>query len=1053
MLKKTKNPTLAFYLKISPLMKFTFEEAFSKIIQLSETFEKNINYYKSSRYQEAEVRKDFIDPFFTLLGWDVNHVYETNPYKQEVKVEKTQSQIGEAGKKFADYAFYLAPDFKNPIFYVEAKKPAVLLRDNAQYYLQTHKYGWNSQTPLAVLTDFEELIVIDCRAKPNPQFSVNTGIKKFSYHDYSDIDKFREIYYLFSREAVAEGSIPNFVQTQIPQIAGKSRQTKMFGGGYKPVDEDFLEFIDDLRLEFARGFIKQNPELSSEELTEATQKVIDRLVFIRFLEDKQIEFDEHIYFIQRWKDFIVLCKKLDLKYNGVVFKRSIIDEESFLGLPDHEFRDICMDISSKESPYNFNVIPVHILGNIYERFLGKIVCVEEGKVTIELKPEVRKAGGVFYTPKYIVDYLVQKTVGKIVTGKTPKEIDNLSFGDISCGSGSFLIGVYEYLIDYHQTYYQEKLKGKTSLDKRSEDFGNAIFLEGAWTITIKRKQEILLSSMYGVDIDSQAVEVTQLSLFLKLLENENLTSTAKQTTMFSKVLPDLSHNIFCGNSLVGWDINNKINLTPSQERAINPFNFQTAFPKVFRRGGFDALVGNPPYVKEPTDKETFDLVKLSYLHRYYQGKMDLWYFFVCSGIDMLRDGGFLGYIIPNNWTTNAGASIMRNKIIIETEIKEMIDFGNYMVFKDASIQTMNLLIKKNKSKQSYKLLYSRLKSNSDIGEEQAISLLNQEANPRNYILHPKIKRNDYIDQYILIADKASKAVLTLIEKKGNFLLNNNEIAQGIAPNPDQVNKRNIEKLSDEWVRERDIKVGDGVFVLDKNFFGNLPMEENRFIKPLYEPYLTEQYYLGAHDKEIIYSTSKASINEEMPTLMEHLSRFRPIMESRRENQKGAREFYHLHWDRDVTFFEPGPKILSVRKCDYPTFIYTEREAYVMLSFNVIKSRRINLKYLTGILNSSLIKFWLLKKGKMQGDSYQVDSDPLKAIPIYRTTKRDLKAQMIMLVDSIMECKRMENEVRTMNDREFYKRKAENLEFQINQLVYELYDISPEEKELIETEIL
>ncbi|MGZ0017641.1 Eco57I restriction-modification methylase domain-containing protein [Yeosuana sp. AK3] len=742
-------------------MPTNFEVAFKKVKDLVDNFENNYAYYKSSTYQEAEVRKDFLDPFLIALGWDVNHEFQNNPYKQEVKVEKTQKQEGSKNKKFADYAFYIAPNFKNPVFFVEAKKPAVLLENNTLLYLQAHKYGWNSQTPLSILTDFEEFIIIDCRTKPHPKYSANTAVKKYNFKQYKDENVFKEIYYLFSREAVADDSINHFIETQIPKQKIKERQLKLFGGGYKTVDDDFLEYIDELRLNLARAFHNNNPELSPKQLTEATQKTIDRLVFIRFLEDKQIEFEDYINEIKNWKSFVQLSHTLDGKYNGIVFKESIIDKPYFKGVEDVIFHDICIDISSKESPYNFNAIPVHILGSIYERFLGKVVTIENGIVDIQQKPEVRKAGGVFYTPKYIVDYIIENTIGKIIKGKTPKEIDNLSFADISCGSGSFLIGVYEYLIDYHKFYYQDKLQGKTEIDGRSEDLGNVMFSEGAWILTLKRKQDILLNNVFGVDIDNQAVEVSQLSLFLKLLEDENFGTTTQsgQTTAFSKVLPDLTKNIRSGNSLVGWDIIENDEYSLEQQKEINPFEYKTSFSKVFANGGFDALVGNPPYVKEPSNKQIFDVIKTSYLSEYYQGKMDLWYFFVCNGLDILKTNGLLGYIVPNNWTTNAGASILRNKIVKEAQISQMVDFGSYMVFDEASIQTMILLLEKNNLREIYTLKYSKL-LNDGNKLENALSILNNHIDENNFQLTAKFKRKDFIDKYILIGEKSINSILT-----------------------------------------------------------------------------------------------------------------------------------------------------------------------------------------------------------------------------------------------------------------------------------------------------
>jgi adenine-specific DNA-methyltransferase len=1027
-------------------MKITYKEAFKRVSELVDRFEQNYAYYKGVKYQEAEVRKDFIDPFLIALGWDVNHEYQNNPYKQEVKVEKTQKQEGEKSKKFADYAFYLEPDFKNPIFFVEAKKPAVLLENNTLYYLQTHKYGWNAQTPLSILTDFEELIIIDCRTKPHPIYSSNTAVQKYNYTQFKDEAIFKKLYYLFSREAVVDGSISHFVETQIPKKKLKERQLKLFGGGYKAVDDDFLEYIDQLRLDLARAFHSNNPELTPKQLTEATQKTIDRLVFIRFLEDKQIEFEDYINEIKNWKSFVQLSRTFDGKYNGIVFKESIIDKQSFKGVEDGLFHDICHDISSKESPYNFNVIPVHILGSIYERFLGKVVTIENGIVTIEPKPEVRKAGGVFYTPKYIVDYIIENSVGKVVKGKTPKEIDKLSFADISCGSGSFLIGVYEYLIDYHKHYYQDKLQDKTEIDGRSEDLGNVMFNEGAWVLTLKRKQDILLNCIYGVDIDNQAVEVSQLSLFLKLLEDENFGTTTKsgQITAFSKVLPDLTQNIRSGNSLVGWDIIENDDYSIEEQKEINPFDYRSSFPKVFANGGFDALVGNPPYVKEYTNREVFEVVKKSYLKKYYQGKMDLWYFFVCNGIDLLKPKGQLGYIIPNNWTTNAGASILRNKIVDDSQIIEMIDFGSYMVFDSASIQTMVLLLEKASANKIYTLEYLKL-LNSGNRIENAISLLQRNNHENNYFIKPKFDRESFKNTYILFGNKDVNAILNKIFKCKNFELDaKNEVAQGIVTPQDSVNKKSSMKLN--------IPIGKGIFVISIDELSEFNLDENEknLIKPIYFSNQIEKYYTDKVNKSwIIYTDSKfqnPDSLDEFPNIKKHLDKFKDVITS-------SNKPYGLHRARKESFFK-GEKIISLRKCSaQPTFAYANFDTYVLQSYYIIKSKRIELKYLIGILNSNLIKFWLLNKGKMQGNNYQIDKEPLLNIPIYRAPKKEDRNKVIELVDKIIETKSQRAVAATSSDEVFYDRKILNLENQINNIVYNLYGFNDDDDEIAVIETL
>ena len=1019
----------------------TFKECHKQVCEKVKQFDDNLSYYKDKTYLEAQVRSDFLDPLFIALGWDVLHKIQTNPYMQEVKIEKTQKQEDSKNKKFADYAFHLAPDYKNPVFFVEAKKPAVVLEDNKEYYLQTHKYGWNAQVPMSVLTDFEEFIIIDCRSKPDIKYSHNAAVKKYHYKDFLDIDKFKEIYYLFSREAVEAGSIQNFVKNHMPS-KGKARQAKLFGA-YKSVDDDFLNYIDGLRKDLASGFVAKNPTISSTELTEATQKTIDRLVFIRFLEDKQIEYENHIYDIKKWADFISLSKVMETKYNGVVFKLSIIDSSAFMGIDDNLFMDICIDISSNESPYNFNAIPIHIIGNIYERFLGEVVTVNNGKVSIEMKPEVRKAGGVFYTPKYIVDYLVNKSVGTQIIGKTPKEIDQMSFADISCGSGSFLIGVYDCLLDYHKEYYHSKLQGKTKLTKNSDDYGNVVYREGDWFITLKRKQEILLNCVFGVDIDAQAVEVTQLSLFLKLLEEESLGTTI-QTTLLSKVLPDLSSNIKCGNSLVGWDVSTNMGgLSYAEEMQVNPFDYRTEFSTVFPKG-FDALVGNPPYVKEgKIDKRVMEHIKNSYLVAYYQGKMDIWYFFVCNGLDLLKDDGLLGYIAPNNWTTNAGASKLRNKVVRDSQIIEMIDFGSYMVFKDASIQTMNFILKKNATKDNYSFLHSKLVNHSKSALD-AISLLKQKKSANNVILKPKLKRQDFIDNYILFGNKEKRNLLDKILKNSNFKLESKEMTNGIHPHHSVVSKKMVvEGLTT-------FSIGTGVFSLSLFELNSLSLSTNEksLIKSFFSntKHLSHYTIISKESEHLIYTDSSfkkdiTKINN-FPLLKSHLDNFTNIITS--DNKP-----YGLHRARKESFFI-GDKIVSVRKCQSPTFVFDSGDNYFSAAFYIIDSVRINLKYLTAILNSSVIRFWLRNKGKMQGNIFQVDKAPLLNIPIVNSKDKTEVTKLAQLVDDISLAKQNQTNATTQKEQEFLDKKIVSIENQINVMVYDLYDINPVEVILIES---
>src|SRR5260370_241528 len=358
---------------------------------------------------------------------------------------------------------------------------------------------------------------------------------------------------------------------------GRAVQRGLFPGGYQSIDESFLDELDEIRADLARAFKKTNADLGGEDLTELVQRTIDRLVFIRFLEDRLIESQYLVASFgdkgTAWEDFIAASRRLDGIYNGIVFRRHAkLDDRNFA--PDDAcFSAICEDLSHINSAYDFNAIPIHILGSIYERFLGKVIVATDKRAHVEEKPDVRKAGGVYYTPEYIVRYIVENTVGKLIEGKSPSQIADMKFGDIACGSGSFLLGVYDLLIRYHAKFYNDNPGKAKKGDVTERDDG--------LHLTLQKKREILLNNIFGVDIDTQAVEVAQLSLYLKLLQDETPGSTrAHQLEFHETLLPSLNKNITCGNSLVGTDIMSGELFEPVDERKLNPMDFEQRVPEI-----------------------------------------------------------------------------------------------------------------------------------------------------------------------------------------------------------------------------------------------------------------------------------------------------------------------------------------------------------------------------------------------------------------------------------------------------------------------------------------
>ena len=749
------------------------DSAFKIIGGLVETFRSNEHHYRTPTYSEAEARKDFIDKFWIALGWDVNHDRQTNPYEQEVKVERPVAAGG--AQRRADFAFYVAPNFHDVRFFVEAKKPSVEIGGKENYF-QLIRYAWNSETPIAVLTDFEQFHVLDCRYKPDIETALNRSLARYHYSDYASPEKFAEIYWRFSREAVGGASLEKYAG-ELPKPRGKAKQRGLFPGGCQSIDESFLAELDEYRSTLARTFKNRNPKLDSETLTELAQRTLDRLVFLRFLEDKGIEPSR---LVERfgdtgtaWEDFIAAGRRLDGIYNGIVYKQHGILDSARFRVDEDAFANICRSLAHANSPYDFNAIPIHILGSIYERFLGKVIVATDKRVKVQEKPEVRKAGGVYYTPEYIVRYIVENTVGKLIAGKTPDQIAEMRFADIACGSGSFLLGVFDLLLKYHGSYYNDN-PGKARK-------GDCIERDGKLYLSLHKTREILLNNIYGVDIDAQAVEVCQLSLYLKLLQEETETSARQYLMDFEhvermkKLLPDLSRNIVCGNSLIGTDILDGQLFVGEEERKLNPMNFEDAFPEVMKRGGFDAIVGNPPYGAELT------AVSEDYLRAKFKTAtkdLDTYALFMEQVLKLTKPGGRISMIVPTGWYSGAKFPALRRFVACQTDPLSFVNLP-YDVFK-AWVDTTVFVVAKRAEPTAWPRTTSHLVSIRTFPKRHRIASETEFYSDATSADFAEWFANGK-DEYLTYADAKSTFLIRKIQEHGKPLQEFADVQRGVTP--------------------------------------------------------------------------------------------------------------------------------------------------------------------------------------------------------------------------------------------------------------------------------
>jgi adenine-specific DNA-methyltransferase len=509
-------------------------------------FSVNIAQYKSGQYDEANTRTDFIDKLFALLDWDISNSQGfSESYREVVREDKVKI---DGSKKTPDYSFRIGGTRK---FFVEAKKPSVNIKDAAEPAYQVRRYAYTAKLPLSILTNFAEFAVYDTRIKPNK--NDNAGTARIFYCAFNQYEQhFDFINGVFSKDSILKGSFDKYIEEK------KNKK------GTSEVDAELLALVEEWRMELAKNIAQNNSNLSIYDLNTVVQRIIDRIIFIRIAEDKGIEDENLLFSVAKaenvYEKLIHLFAKANAKYNSGLFAN--VDWIDKVNIDDKVLSHIIVNLYYPDCPYEFSVLPVEILGSIYERFLGKTIRFRTVKgdthtAIIEEKPEVKKAGGVYYTPQYIVDYIVQNTVGEKIKNKTPQEIASIRICDPACGSGSFLVGAYQYLLDYHLDYYAQTKNVKAAL--KNGKIYEAAFQ--AYRLTITEKQRILENNIFGVDIDGQAVEVTKLSLYLKLLENESGESTGelfKYSDM--TLLLSLEENIKCGNSLVGTDFYDQPNL-------------------------------------------------------------------------------------------------------------------------------------------------------------------------------------------------------------------------------------------------------------------------------------------------------------------------------------------------------------------------------------------------------------------------------------------------------------------------------------------------------------
>ena len=1011
-----------------------------KLESLIFKLEKDKPHYLSKGYPEAQVRIDFLNPFFKALGWDIENKAQKPPHERDVIVELSPETT-----KRPDYNFRIHGATK---FFIEAKAPSIAL-DDVNHIMQAKSYAWSTkEVYFVILTDFEEFKLFDASLKPNPKFPAEGLIFDFRYTDYPDnIEKLYEL----SRERVLQGSL----EALLPKDT-KSKRLRI------PPDKSFLEDLTIWRTELAKDIHKRNPELDVKILNDVVQKLLDRIIFVRIAEDRKIRSDRELWeIVAQWKEegkrkpimahLIDLFHEVNDDLNGDIFKPHACETAD---VDSNLLAEIIETLYFPKSRYRFDAIGVELLGSIYERYLGSTIRVTPQRVKVEEKPEVRKAGGVYYTPKFVVDYIVKNTVGKIIEGKTPRQIERIKILDPACGSGSFLLGAYQYLIDYHLQYYREHPKDAQTLHL----FPYWKISPEEFTLPIHEKAKILRNNIFGVDIDPQAVEITMMSLYLKALEGERSLLPKKQ-----HLLPPLSNNIKCGNSLIGYDIFDLLSIPTlakggaggfddETKSRINPFDWNsksTGFGEIMANGGFDVVIGNPPYVRIQAMKE-WAPVEVEFYKRQYvsasKGNYDIYVVFVEKGLSLLNKHGQIGFILPHKFFNAQYGEPLRGLIAKGNHLSHVVHFGHQQVFEGATTYTCLLFLNKEGAKEC---LFEKV---DNLAEWQRTG-----QSITGKIATNTIKGavwNFTVGENAALFDKLANMPTKLGDIAGIFV--------GLQTDADDI-----------YIVEEKQK-SDGQVLCYSKATGKIYWFEDSHLKLFVKGSLNiKRYELINLNKRLIFPykivDGKSQLIEadeyrkSFPLTWAYLEENKRSLSLRNKGIMARSEWYGYIYKKNHSRLAT-PKLLVPSIGTGSCFSADIKGEYYFVGsgggggggygISLPSDSNVSYLYLLGLLNSILLSTYLktistpFRGGYIALNRQYIEQLPIRTIDFNNPSEKAIHDKLVSLVDRMLELHKRKNSLLPSAEREKIEREIAVTDEKIDDIVYGLYGITEEEKRTV-----
>lgn len=991
-----------------------------KINELIDKYELYRDNCLKSGYNETQVRNDFIAPLLKCFGWDVDNTKGKTHFLRDVIQEEYIEVEDSKTKKIPDYTLRVNGTRK---LFVEVKKPSVNINNSSKAAFQTRRYGWNANLGISILTNFENLIIYDCRLKPNSTDNEHVArVKVFHYSEYESA--FEEISQMISFDSAHSGKLDNLFSTY-------ERRGETF-------DDYFLSQIEDWRHRLAVSTVNNNEDLQSQDINFIIQRLLNRIIFLRICEDRTIEKFETIKSISNYDELKALFEQSDRKFNSGLF--DFIDDtlSQTIYIDSDTLISVFNELYYPLSPYDFSVVDPAILSQIYERFLGsRVIIDDERQLSIVIEPEVSASNGVVPTPKLIVEQIIKDTLTPLVSGKTFEELRSLKVADICCGSGTFLISAYDFLLEkYLETISREKIEDN-----------DIVYLteDSTYVLTLKGKRNIIESNIFGVDINPYAKEVSEFSLLLKFLEGENDATVNDYLNQYEdKLLPNLSKNIKCGNSLVDSKFYEFMPEAVDNDDIlfrINPFDWETEYPFLDETNGFDAIIGNPPYVRIQ------NLVRYSPEEvLYYKSVMsgfdvarnetiDKYYVFIQKAIALLNDSGYLGYIVPHKFFLIKGGKALRNYITNNCNIFKITHFGVSQVFPGKSTYTAIIVLK---VAQHENFSFKRIKSIS-------AKMLENENNSVEYK-----NENFNSEPWVFLTPETEQVFNKLRSPQTKPLKDLAEICVGLQTSADNIyifqpveeteNTFIFSKRGKRWEIEKGICL-PALYRLSFGLFDTLSGNA-QIIFP----------YSINGDNADLYSDDHFTTH--FPLAYAYLKEFKELLE-RRSLQGNAPVWYQFGRSQSLTKFHNKEKLIwSVLATEPPYTIDINNLQFTGGGngpyYGLINNSDYSLYYFLGILSHPLIENMVKSSAsEFRGSFYShgkqfIENLPIRTIDTSKDSENETYSQIITNVQTQISTKAKIKSASYSTKRIVLQRKLETLHNQLIHLINKLYGISNDE---------